>query len=67
MIEEILIILHVADGIHIIIHNVIWYNYMNSNTKTSIIILIFVQIFDLVTVSKMLPLKSIFQDLSNEI
>ena len=29
--KEILLILHVANGILIIIHNVIWYNYMYSN------------------------------------
>ena len=44
MIEEIHFILHIVNGIHIIIHNVTWYNYMNSNTNTSIIIRIPVQI-----------------------
>ena len=31
MTEEILFISHVANGIHIIIHNVIWYSY-NTNS-----------------------------------
>ena len=44
MTEEIHFILHVVNGIHIIIHNVIWYNYMNSNTNTSTIIRILVPI-----------------------
>ena len=43
MIEEIHFILHVANGIYII-HNVIWYNYKNTYTNNSIIILIIVQI-----------------------
>ena len=30
MIEEIHFILHVVNGIHILSHNVIWYNYMYS-------------------------------------
>ena len=34
MIEEIHFILHVANGIYIIIHNVIWYKYTNSYTDT---------------------------------
>ena len=44
MIEEIHFILHVANGIHIIIHKVIWYNYTYSNTNTNISILILVRI-----------------------
>ena len=44
MIEEILFFLHVANGIDKLIHNVIWYNYMNSYPKTSIIFCILVQI-----------------------
>ena len=44
MIVEIHLILLVANGIFITIHNVIWYNYMNSYTNTSIIICILVQI-----------------------
>ena len=35
MIEEIHFILHVVNGILIIILNVIWYNYMYSNTCTN--------------------------------
>ena len=42
--EEILFILHVDNGVHIIIHIVIWYNNTYSNTKNSIIILIFLRI-----------------------
>ena len=42
MTEEIHFILHVANGFHIIIHNVIWYNYMNSYTNTKKIIRILV-------------------------
>ena len=38
MTVEIHFILHVANGIQTIIHNVIWYNYMNSNTNSVIII-----------------------------
>ena len=38
MIEEIHFILHVVNGFHIIIHNVIWYNYMYSITNTKIFI-----------------------------
>ena len=44
MIEEIHFILHVANGIHIIIHNVKWYNYTNSNKNNSIFIRIHVRI-----------------------
>ena len=46
MIEEIFFILHVVDGIHIIIHNVVRkkYTYMYSNTNNNIIILILVRI-----------------------
>ena len=36
MIVEILFILHVANGILIITHNVIWYNYMNPNKNNFI-------------------------------
>ena len=35
MVEEILFILHVVNGIYIIIHNVIWYTYIYSNTCTN--------------------------------
>ena len=42
MIVEIHFILHVVNGIHITIHNVIWYNYVNSYTNTTIIICILV-------------------------
>ena len=44
MIEEIHFISLVVNGIHIIIHNVIWYNYTNTNTNNSINSCIFVQI-----------------------
>ena len=44
MIEEILFILHFANGIHITIHNVIRYKYTYSNTNTSINICILVRI-----------------------
>ena len=44
MTVEIHFILHVVNGIHIIFHNVIWYNYMNSNTNTGTIIRILVPI-----------------------
>ena len=43
MIEGILFNLHVVNGIDIIIHNVIWCNYTNTNTNISIIIRILVQ------------------------
>ena len=42
MTEEILFNLRVANGIHMTIHNVIWYNYMNSYTNSVITIYIFV-------------------------
>ena len=42
MIEEVHFILHVANGIHIIIHNVHRYTYMISYTNTGIIICILV-------------------------
>ena len=42
--RKILSFLHVANGFDKLIHNVIWYNYMNSYTKTSIIFCILVQI-----------------------
>ena len=44
MIEGILLILHVVNGNYIIIYNVIWYNFLNSNTNSVIIILMFVQL-----------------------
>ena len=43
MIEEIHFILHVVNGIYIIILNVIWYTYTYSNTNISLFILIFVR------------------------
>ena len=43
MTEEILFILHVVNGIDIIIHNVIGYNYTTTYKKISINILILVQ------------------------
>ena len=39
MIAEIHFILHAANGLYIIIHIVIWYNYTNTNTNISIFIL----------------------------
>ena len=42
MTEEIHFILHVANGIYILIHNVDSYNYMHTNTNTSIFIRILV-------------------------
>ena len=36
MTVEILFILHVANGICIIIHNIIWYNYTYSNMNNKI-------------------------------
>ena len=59
MIEEIHFFLHVVNGIYITIYNVIWYNYTYSNTNTSIINRMLVQIL----FSKILPSNSIFQDL----
>ena len=38
MIEEILFILHVVNGIHMIIHNVIWCKYMYSNNIIVILV-----------------------------
>ena len=35
MIDEILFILHVANGVYIIIHNLVWYTYIYSKTCTN--------------------------------
>ena len=48
MIVEILFILHVANGIYLIIHNVIWYNYTYLNTIIPIFVRIGLIIFELV-------------------
>ena len=45
MIEEIHFILHVANGIYIIFHNVIWYNHTYPYINTSINIRIFVYLY----------------------
>ena len=43
-IEKIFFILHVDNGIHITIHNVIWYNNTYSHSNKKILILKFVRI-----------------------